>query len=250
MVSSFACVITGVVGQRAVPACRSFPARRTRYSRSLVPPVRRDASGADAGGQPRAASGRSFQVQSMAGLRVWTIRFVLAMSNRLMDGVRTGRERERAAVESVVCPPGRKYVVREDRGGKRMQGSRKYVAGGILCLLVVLPASGAEEPGGPHQHTMVVSGALPPGVAATHVGQPPLVAGYIGYTYPALGTCPCRSDHCFHPWRYYCGGKNYRSAWRRKWLRAHFGHGSMLENYPCECICPTGAAPYFAVGVE
>lgn len=73
--------------------------------------------------------------------------------------------------------------------------------------------------------------------------------GYIPYGYPAFETCPCGNDGCFHPWRYYAGGKCYRRNWFHTWLRAHLGLGSMLEDYPCPCIFPIHAAPT-AIPVE
>ena len=64
---------------------------------------------------------------------------------------------------------------------------------------------------------------------------------YIPYTYPAFESCPCGADGCYHPAPYYGGSQCYRRSWFHKWLRAHLGLGSMLEDYPCPCVLPTGA---------
>lgn len=69
--------------------------------------------------------------------------------------------------------------------------------------------------------------------------QPLLGRGYISYSYPTIDSCRCASNGCFHPSRYYCGGKQYRKNWFRKWVKAHLGHGSMLDDYPCHCVIPT-----------
>jgi len=74
--------------------------------------------------------------------------------------------------------------------------------------------------------------------------QPCLGRGYVAYSYPSFGSCQCESDCCFHPGRYYCGGKPYRKQWFRTWVRAHLGHGSMLDNTPCQCIYPTASKSF------
>ena len=74
--------------------------------------------------------------------------------------------------------------------------------------------------------------------------RPCLGRGYVPYSYPAIDSCPCARNCCFHPGRYYCGGKAYRKQWFRKWLRAHLGSGSMLDEYPCQCTFPTAGRPY------
>lgn len=74
--------------------------------------------------------------------------------------------------------------------------------------------------------------------------HPMLGRGYIPYTYPAIDSCPCATNGCFDPSRYYCGGKQYRKQWFRKWVKAHFGRGSMLDDYPCHCINPVYGRPY------
>ena len=74
--------------------------------------------------------------------------------------------------------------------------------------------------------------------------QPYLGRGYISYSLPAIDSCRCANDCCFHPRRYYCGGKKYRKQWYRKWFRAHLGRGSMLDDYACECVYPTAGRTY------
>ncbi|MGC1272237.1 MAG: hypothetical protein WBC44_00915 [Planctomycetaceae bacterium] len=70
--------------------------------------------------------------------------------------------------------------------------------------------------------------------------------GYLPYGYPSFDSCPCGADGCYHPRRYYaCGGDadpDYKQAFWRRWLRAHFCGGSMLEGVPCHCIYPPGRA--------
>lgn len=81
------------------------------------------------------------------------------------------------------------------------------------------------------------------GTAAAPMRRTPFVPclgrGYVPYSYPALDSCPCGSNACYQPWRYYCGGKTYKRQWFRTWLKAHFGKGSMLDTYPCEYRFPT-----------
>lgn len=71
-----------------------------------------------------------------------------------------------------------------------------------------------------------------------------LGTGYLPYSYPAFGSCPCALDQCFPPAPYYRGGKAYSTNWLRKWARAHLGRGSMLEAYACPCIYPTEGRLY------
>lgn len=66
------------------------------------------------------------------------------------------------------------------------------------------------------------------------------VNGYIPYNYPAMGSCPCGEDGCFRPIRYYACDNGYEKSFWRRWLRAHFRGGSMLEGAPCQCISPPG----------
>lgn len=92
-----------------------------------------------------------------------------------------------------------------------------------FVLLVTVTATGASEP------ARITVSACP--------GE-----GYIAYSLPAIGSCPCGDDRCFHPGRYYtCRGDGdpaYKKAFWRRWFRAHFRHGSMLEGVPCECVAP------------
>ena len=70
---------------------------------------------------------------------------------------------------------------------------------------------------------------------ATYPGR-----GYVPYTYPAVGSCPCGEDGCFHPGRYYACDDGYEKSFWRRWARAHFCGGSMLEGVPCRCVSPPG----------
>ncbi len=64
---------------------------------------------------------------------------------------------------------------------------------------------------------------------------------YRGYTPRAVNSCPCRNANCFDASRYYCGGKQYKKSWLRRWVRAHWGKASMLDAYACECLYPPAA---------
>ena len=68
--------------------------------------------------------------------------------------------------------------------------------------------------------------------------------GFLPYSYPAFGSCPCGEDGCFPPVRYYgaCGDADsaYKKSFWRRWRQAHFGGGSMLDGVPCHCIYPPG----------
>ncbi len=92
-----------------------------------------------------------------------------------------------------------------------------------LALLLTATAVGAAEPGR-------ISLSTCPG------------QGYVGYSYPAIGSCPCRDDRCFHPGRYYACGDDadstYKKSFWKRWCRAHFCGGSMLNGVPCQCISP------------
>lgn len=91
--------------------------------------------------------------------------------------------------------------------------------------------------------------AMPLGQPAEIAFQSCFGAGYLPYAYPSFETCPCGSDGCFHPDRYYCGGKPYRQQWLLRWVRAHLGHGSMLDGYPCPCILPATGRAYFPLNL-
>jgi hypothetical protein len=78
--------------------------------------------------------------------------------------------------------------------------------------------------------------------------RPAIQSGYVPYSYPAVGTCRCGDDQCFHPHRYYCcnSAAAYRKCWFRKWVGTQFGKRSMLDDYPCDCINPTFVPrPYY-----
>ena len=70
--------------------------------------------------------------------------------------------------------------------------------------------------------------------------------GYISYAYPAFDSCPCGAKCCYHPGRYYYGGKPYKRQWFKTWLRAHLGKGSMLDPYPCDCRFPIAGRIYIS----
>lgn len=86
---------------------------------------------------------------------------------------------------------------------------------------------------------------LPVAQRQYEVTRPCIGAGYIPYSYPAVGSCPCIDDFCFSPHRCYCCGMQYKRAWCRKWIGSHLGHRSMLDDYHCACIFPTAVPrPY------
>lgn len=91
--------------------------------------------------------------------------------------------------------------------------------------------------------SLTASAAEPAGraLAWTCPGQ-----GYVPYAYPAFGSCPCGEDGCFHPRPYYacCGDSDpaYKQSFWRRWRRAHFRGGSMLDGVPCHCVFPPGRA--------
>lgn len=66
--------------------------------------------------------------------------------------------------------------------------------------------------------------------------------GYIAYSYPAIGSCPCGDDRCFHPGHYYAccgdGDPSYKKAFWKRWLKAHFCGRSMLDGVACQCLNP------------
>jgi hypothetical protein len=64
--------------------------------------------------------------------------------------------------------------------------------------------------------------------------------GYVPYSYPAIGSCPCGDDGCFDPGRYYACDDAYRKSFWRRWRRAHLCGGSMLNGVPCRCVVPPG----------
>ena len=100
---------------------------------------------------------------------------------------------------------------------------------GLLALMIV--TAGTE---------LSAQSPEPAAAAGQTVPAPPcLGAGYIPYSYPAVDNCSCATDGCFPPARYYCGGEAYRDSWFRKWLRAQFCGGSMLDGYPCHCMFPS-----------
>lgn len=89
-------------------------------------------------------------------------------------------------------------------------------------------------------------GLLPRISVATEPGRISVTSrpgtNYVGYSYPAFGSCPCMNDRCLLPGRYYAhcgeGDATYKKAFWKRWLRAHFCGGSMLDGVPCECSNP------------
>lgn len=139
--------------------------------------------------------------------------------------------------------------------------ARLVVAAGALVMSAGSNAV-AEQPGNadtrgenlrqrPERPAVDPYAALPRPRAPRHAPAEPVYRclgnGYVPYSYPGIGTCPCGPPEagCFHPWNYYHGGKSYKRSWLGKWLKAHLGHGSMLEGYPCHCTQPTVTRPYF-----
>ncbi|MFQ5731383.1 MAG: hypothetical protein ACE5KM_05440 [Planctomycetaceae bacterium] len=104
------------------------------------------------------------------------------------------------------------------------------------------------DSGKPNQQTGPYDGTAKPGDRPPVVERSPFVPcigrGYRSYMYPTFGSCPCGSSSCYHPGRYYCGGKSYKRQWYRTWVRAHLGKGSMLDPYRCECRFPTVGRTY------
>jgi hypothetical protein len=136
---------------------------------------------------------------------------------------------------------------------------RKWTAAIIVALAAVpVAATEAAAAGQPAPGTSPETGGegerfyaadVPPPIVRKeaerlHVARPTFGAGYVPYPYPGFDTCPCDEDGCYHPGWYYCGGSAYRQTWCRRWVRAHLGHGSMLEAYPCHCVLPTFGRPY------
>ncbi len=113
-------------------------------------------------------------------------------------------------------------------------------AAGLFCVMTSATLVKADEPVQPEAYQVLPLGVADAQPVESESIPPQRHRGYQAYSYPALDSCPCRSGRCFSPWRYFCGGDDYRQAWFRKWLRAHFRHGSMLEDYPCECVRPAG----------
>lgn len=119
----------------------------------------------------------------------------------------------------------------------------------LVCSCAVAAAQDDVEPAAERRDVVPPPAAGSEEALPQHVFRPCLGNGYVPYTYPAIGTCPCAEDCCFPAAPYYaCGacGEAYRKRWFKKWLRAHFGHGSMLDGYPCHCIAPTAGRPYVA----
>lgn len=129
---------------------------------------------------------------------------------------------------------------------------RMLVAVGIGLILGSAPLMGSEEApttATGSQRQLSVRTVKDCGNRGCTQFQPVFGRGYIAYSYPAVDSCPCVAIGCYHPGRYFHGGKTYRRHWRKRWLRAHLGLGSMLDEIPCDCILPTFGRPYHLGGV-
>lgn len=127
---------------------------------------------------------------------------------------------------------------------------RTTLLGLVLCTLAIPAAHAADEKAPQDTEMPTTEVADASRQAKTYeVIRPCLGSGYVPYTYPPIDSCPCGSDCCFHPHKYYFGGKSYRVRWFHKWLRAKCPHSShsMLHDYPCKCIFPKYGRPYWRV---
>ncbi len=124
-----------------------------------------------------------------------------------------------------------------------MKGFRILMVGGAAVLLLSSIAA-AQEPSEDLEpvRTSILDRS---GDGAYQVVSPRLGQGYVGYQLPAVDSCPCSNDRCFHPCRYYFGGNAYNKSWRRRWLSAQLGHGSMLDAYGGQCLSPGLTRPYW-----
>lgn len=129
--------------------------------------------------------------------------------------------------------------------------SRTCLGVGVWLIMGAISALQAQEQPSPPQLSNEYPYAIPTPIKKAadkpryEVIQPCLGRGYIPYSYPAIDSCPCARQGCYHPCRYYCGGKEYHRDWRSRWLRAHLGLGSMLDGYCWECLFPTTGRPYW-----
>lgn len=117
----------------------------------------------------------------------------------------------------------------------------------VVCVVFTGTRAKADDQLPPPQAAGDQPKLVQPAVAR-HQAEPvwPCIGnGYVPYSYPAFGTCPCGDNCCYDPSRYYCGGKSYRKQWFRKWLRTQVGRGSMLSDVPCSCRFPGTVKPYY-----
>ena len=121
----------------------------------------------------------------------------------------------------------------------------------LLTILVLLSSSAraqeaAEAVGARKPDTAGEAAPSPKFIVSHEAVRPCIQSGYVPYSYPAVGSCRCGDDGCFHPHRYYCcNSDTYKKGWLRKWIGTQLGKRSMLDDYSCECICPTSVPrPY------
>ncbi len=122
-----------------------------------------------------------------------------------------------------------------------MPSSRTLLLPAALTLLVGGSTVGRAQDGEADAAAVAESGGSQQAVEhqrAYQMIRPCIGLGYLPYSYPAVGSCPCGDDLCFHPHRYYCCGKEYKKAWFHKWVGAHCGKRSMLDDYCCPCLYP------------
>ena len=122
-----------------------------------------------------------------------------------------------------------------------MRIPRVILLAGILLLPVAARGDESATSDGDSKPAVASETSTSKTTAASYEAVRPCIgSGYVPYTYPALGTCRCGNDGCFHPHRYYCCNSDaYKKGWLRKWVGTQLGKRSMLDDYRCECICPT-----------
>ena len=131
--------------------------------------------------------------------------------------------------------------------GNSMLVKRLSALLGVFCVLAASTVAGADgKPTASDSQEVQRPSATPVVALPRRAAVLPCIGdGYVPYSYPAFGTCPCGDNSCYDPARYYCGGKPYQKQWFRKWVRAHLGVGSMLDDVPCECRFPVSVRPYY-----
>ncbi|GAB5441369.1 MAG: hypothetical protein Fues2KO_17180 [Fuerstiella sp.] len=114
----------------------------------------------------------------------------------------------------------------------------------LTTLFLLSSSAGAQEStdvaGARKPETAGEVAPSPEFIVSHEAIRPCIQSGYVSYEYPAVGSCHCGDDGCFHPHRYYCCSSDaYKKGWMRKWIGTQLGKRSMLDDYLCECICPT-----------